>query len=213
MDLAGAFDRDHRAPDGSCMTWIPLVLVAATAFVLVIVERPGVLITILAVQYASVAWLSSLALPPQVAAVKVVAGMITCGVLALTVAGSRWPEEAESGVASQAFRVIAAVLILAAAIGIGQTNWMRVPDIRPEAIMAAAILMSLGLLQLGLFRSPLRVSIGLITLMSGFEIAYSVIEPALAILALLASVHIGLAMVVSYLTLVAQPPDLAEGQE
>lgn len=79
--------------------------------------------------------------------------------------------------------------------------------------MAAAILMSMGLLQLGLFRSPLRVVIGLITLLSGFEIAYSVIEPALAILALIASVHIGLAMVASYLTLVARPPGLAEGGE
>ncbi|MFV1859736.1 MAG: hypothetical protein ACC647_10370 [Anaerolineales bacterium] len=192
------------------MTWIPLLLVAATAFALIIVERPGFQIGILAVQYAAVAWLTALALPPQVAAVKVVAGMIASGVLALTVAGSR--PAAESG-AGRAFRVIAAILILAAAIGIGQTNWMRVPDIRPEAIMAAAILMSMGLLQLGLFRGALRVVIGLITLLSGFEIAYSVIEPALAILALLASVHIGLAMVVSYVTLVAQPPGLAEGEE
>ncbi len=156
------------------------------------------------------AWLTSLALPPQVAAVKLVAGMITCGVLALTVAGSRSPSESGSG---KAFRAIAAILIMGAAIGIGRANWMRIPDIRPEAIMAATILMSMGLLQLGLFRTPLRVCIGLITMLSGFEIAYAVIEPALAILALLASMHIGLAMVVSYLTLVAHPSGLAEGGE
>ncbi len=192
------------------MNWIPLALVAVTAFALIVVERPGLQIAILATQYASVAWLSSLALPPQVAAVKVVAGMITCGVLALTVAGSQSSDESISG---RAFRVIAAILIMGAAIGVGRTNWMRIPDIRPEAIMAAAILMSMGLLQLGLFRTPLRVCIGLITLLSGFEIAYAVIEPSLAILALLASVHIGLAMVVSYLTLVARPSGLAEGGE
>ncbi len=192
------------------MNWVPLALVAATAFALVIVERPGIQIAILAAQYASVAWLTSLALPPQVAAVKLVAGMITCGVLALTVAGSRPPRESGSG---KAFRAIAAILIMGAAIGIGRANWMRIPDIRPEAIMAATILMSMGLLQLGLFRTPLRVCIGLITILSGFEIAYAVIEPALAILALLASMHIGLAMVVSYLTLVAHPSGLAEGGE
>jgi hypothetical protein len=192
------------------MTWIPLILVAATAFALIIVDRPGLQIGILAVQYAAVAWLSALALPPQVAAVKVVAGMITCGVLALTVAGSRM---SDASIAGRAFRIMAAVLILTAAIGIGQANWMRVPDIRQEAVMAAAILMSMGLLQLGLFRTPLRVCFGLITLLSGFEIAYSVIEPALAILALLASVHIGLALVVSYLTLIARPAELAEGHE
>lgn len=195
------------------MTWIPLVLVAATAFTLIVVERPAIQIGILAIQYSSVAWLTSLALPPQVAAVKLVAGLIACGVLALTVAGSRLAAESASGIAGRAFRGIAAILIVAAAFGIGQTNWMRVPDIQPEAIMAAAVLMSMGLLQLGLFRTPLRMSIGLITLLSGFEIAYSVIEPALAILALLASVHIGLAIVVSYLSLVARPFITEEGGE
>jgi len=195
------------------MTWIPIILVAATAFALIVVERPAIQIGILAIQYSSVAWLTSLALPLQVAAVKLVAGLIACGVLALTVAGSRLAAESAPGIAGRAFRVIAAILIMAAAIGLGQTNWMRVPDIRPEAIMAVAILMSMGLLQLGLFRTPLRMSIGLITLLSGFEIAYSVIEPALAILALLASVHIGLAIVVSYLSLVAGSPGIVEGSE
>ena len=195
------------------MNWIPLVLVAATATALVVVERPGIQIGILAIQYASVAWFTSLAIPPQVAAVKLVAGLIVSGILALTAAGSRPAAESATGIAGRAFRLIAAILIMAAAIGIGQTNWMRAPDIQPEAIMAAAILMSMGLLQLGLFRNPLRVSIGIITLLSGFEIAYSVIEPALAILALLASVHIGLAIVVSYLSLVAGPPDLVGGGE
>jgi hypothetical protein len=185
-----------------------MALAAATAFALIIVERPGIQIGILAAQYAAVAWLSALALPPQVAVVKVVAGMITCGVLALTAAGSRMQDGSATGVAGRAFRAIAGVLIVAAAIGIGQTNWMRVPDIQQEAAMAAALLMSLGLLQLGLFRTALRVCIGLITVLSGFEIAYSVIEPALAILALLASVHIGLALVVSYLTLMTRSPEL-----
>ena len=210
LDSACSPNRDCGAAGCDCMNWIPLVLVAVTAFALIVVERPGLQIAILATQYASVAWLSSLALPPQVAVVKVVAGMITCGVLALTVAGSQSSDESSSG---RAFRVIAAILIMGAAIGVGRTNWMRIPDIRPEAIMAAAILMSMGLLQLGLFRTPLRVCIGLITVLSGFEIAYAVIEPALAILALLASVHIGLAMVVSYLTLVARQSGLAEGGE
>jgi len=136
--------------------------------------------------------------------------MITCGVLALTMAGSYSLTDRGSGLA---FKAIAAILIMGAAIGIGQTNWMGIPDISQEATLAAAILMSMGLLQLGLFRIPLRVCIGLVTLLSGFEIAYSVIEPSLAILALLASVNIGLALVVSYLTLVARPPSLTEGEE
>ncbi len=101
------------------MNWVPLALVAATAFALVIVDRPGFQIAILAAQYASVAWLTSLALPPQVAAVKLVAGMITCGVLALTVAGSRSPGESGAG---KAFRAVVGLLIMVAAIVRGLGN-------------------------------------------------------------------------------------------
>lgn len=79
--------------------------------------------------------------------------------------------------------------------------------------MGATILLAMGLLQLGLFGSSLRVGIGLMTLLSGFEIAHSVIEPALAVLALLASVNIGFATVVSYLMLVAGQVAYPEGPE
>ena len=68
------------------MNWLPVILAAMAAFFLIVIERLGIQIGILAVQYVAVAWLTSLALPPQVAAVKLVAGLIASGVLALTVA-------------------------------------------------------------------------------------------------------------------------------
>jgi hypothetical protein len=64
--------------------------------------------------------------------------------------------------------------------------------------------MGLGLLQIGITEEPLRVGAGLLTLLSGFEIAYSSIEPSLAVVALLAAVHLGIALVVSYLLLVVR---------
>jgi hypothetical protein len=41
-----------------------------------------------------------------------------------------------------------------------------------------------------------------LTVLSGFEIAYASVEPSLAVLALLAMVHIGISLIVSYLVLV-----------
>ena len=190
-----------------------MAFVSITSFSLMLIERQGVRIAILAIQYAAVAWLSALALPPQVSAVKLVAGLIACGVLALTVAGLRTRSAISSEFVGRSFRALAGVLILAAAIGFGRSNWMRIPDISPEAIMAASVLMAMGLLQLGLSGTAMRIAIGLMTLLSGFEIAYSVVEPALVVLALLASVHIGIATVVSYLLLVAHPPDRWEAAE
>jgi len=73
------------------------------------------------------------------------------------------------------------------------------------------VMLTMGLLQLGLSGSAFRVCVGLMTLLSGFEVVYSLIEPSLAVLALIASVHIGLALVASYLGLVSAPPEDVPG--
>jgi hypothetical protein len=49
------------------------------------------------------------------------------------------------------------------------------------------------------------------TLLSGFEIVYGLIEPSLAVLALIASIHIGLALVASYLGLISGTPEEMQG--
>jgi hypothetical protein len=64
------------------------------------------------------------------------------------------------------------------------------------------MLLVTGILILGLFDSAFRVGIGLLVLLAGFDILYSSVEPSLAIVALLALVHIGIAWVVSYLLLI-----------
>jgi hypothetical protein len=185
------------------MSEIPVVLAGSTAILLSLLSNRIAQIATLGVQYVAVAWLSSMALPPQVAAVKLVGGLIACGILATTAARGEPHPVLSRATARTRFRIAASVLVLVAAAGIGQANWMQIPEIRPAAIRGSTVLISMGLLHLGLFGTPFRIAIGLITLLSGFEIAYSVIEPSLAVLALLASVHIGLAMVVTYLDLIA----------
>ncbi len=64
--------------------------------------------------------------------------------------------------------------------------------------MGSTILMGLGLLQVSFSDSTLRVGTGLMTLVSGFEIVYGSIEPSLAVLSLLGSLHLGFALVLSY---------------
>ena len=60
--------------------------------------------------------------------------------------------------------------------------------------------MGFGFLQFGFNERPFRVGIGLFSMLSGFEIAYAKIEPSLAVIALLAAIHIGIALVVGYLS-------------
>lgn len=169
-------------------------------------------IGLLAIQYAAVAWLTGLSLPLQVAAVKLVAGMIACGILAVSESKQERPlSQAVGREFGTTFRLFASGLGLVAAFGLGQRNWFEVPDISEEAILGSTVLLTMGLLQLGLSGSPFRVCLGLMTLLSGFEVVYSLIEPSLAVLALIASIHIGLALVASYLGLVGATPEDLQG--
>lgn len=57
----------------------------------------------------------------------------------------------------------------------------------------------MGLLQLSLTSNPLRVIIGILTSLSGFEILYAAIETSTLVTGLLAVVTLGLALVGAYL--------------
>lgn len=181
-----------------------VLTVSATALLLTLLTGRVARIGLLAVQYAAVAWLTGLSLPLQVAAVKVVAGLIACGILAVSESRrDRSGSELAIREFGAPFRLFASALGLVAAFGLSQRNWFEVPDISWDALLGSTVLLTMGLLQLGLSGSPFRVCLGLMTLLSGFEIVYGVIEPSLAVLALIASIHIGLALVASYLSLVS----------
>jgi hypothetical protein len=182
--------------------YLPAMGAGLVAGLLILVEARSVRLALLAIQYLAVALLSALALPLNVAMVKWVAGLMSCGILALTfsrLTGVREAPIQEVVPAGRWFRLLAILLVGSAALGLARTDLLGVPEIQPAANLGASLLMGLGLLQIGLSQARLRVGIGLMTLISGFEIAYCVVEPSLAVLALLGSIHIGLAMVISFL--------------
>jgi xanthosine utilization system XapX-like protein len=56
------------------------------------------------------------------------------------------------------------------------------------------LLVGMGLLQLGINAQPFRVILGLLTIMSGFEILYAAVESSTLVAALLSAVNLGLAL-------------------
>jgi len=188
------------------------LIVSGTALLLTVFTGRVARIGLLAIQYAAVAWLTGLSLPLQVAAVKLVAGMIACAILAVSESKQQQaPAQPAGREFGTTFRLFASGLGLVAAFGLGQRNWFEVPDLREEAILGSTVLLTMGLLQLGLSGSAFRVCLGLMTLLSGFEVVYGLIEPSLAVLALIASIHIGLALVASYLGLISGAPEEVQG--
>jgi hypothetical protein len=193
------------------MTWleelaiVASIAVALTGALLILSDNRRLLLATLAAQYVFVAWLVGLSLPLQVAAAKLVAGLLACAIIAVALASVGWsdqfmtPETIPSGMI---FRTIAVCLVLLTALGLGGDIWSALPKISTVASYGATFLIAMGLLQLGFQEEPVKVGIGLLTIISGFEVAYTTIEPSLAVMALLATVHLGIAVVVSYLLLI-----------
>jgi hypothetical protein len=204
------------------VTWIwelsilPALAVALTAGLLVVMDDRRHTLVVLAVQYLLATWLSALALPLGVAAVKLVTGLVACSVLWVSLADRGWrrPEDAPGALpVGHAFRWIAVLLVAIVAFAVGKDGWDAIPALAPNAALGAMQLFTLGVLQLGITEDTLRAGTGILTVLSGFEVAYAAVEPSLAVVALLASVHVGIALVISYLLVGLGPSAAGEKEE
>jgi hypothetical protein len=187
-------------------SYIPVIGVAVTGILLVLSDRRVSILIIVAVQYLLASLLVWATLSLQVAAARLVTGLVVTAILGLAVRsvgmGTRF-SRSRILPTGRAFRLISALLIAVAAIGIARGPWVDILEL-PEVISLGALVMAgLGLLQVGLFDAPLRIGVGLLTIIAGFEVAYGLIEPSLAITALFALVNVGIALVTSYLVMLA----------
>ena len=181
---------------------VPMVLLFLTGSALALL-RPGPRsILILLAQYISVSWLSITSLPAAGVYAKLITGILVCVILHL---GVRLIEddpvnfEDQRISANLSFRVIALLLVTVASVSVARSNLFAQFEISIEANVGASFLIASSLLNLGLGTEQLRSGIGLLTLISGGELIYSFIEPSLALIALLAMVHLGIVLVISYI--------------
>jgi hypothetical protein len=176
-----------------------LAFIAAT--VLLISWDWRISIFSLGLQYLCVFVLISLSWPMETAAVKVVAGWMAGAVLGLALINL--PQENINRkpvlISDIAFRLLAAILAGLFAFTGGARLVIWLPEIDVQAAYGTMILVSLGLLQLGLTSHPFRVVLGLLTILSGFEILYAGVESSILITGLLAIVTLGLAIVGAYM--------------
>ncbi len=183
---------------------IATILSGITAGVIIVSVDHRLRLGMLALQYLCVTILNTLALPLQIAVIKLIAGWLACIVLGITIAQSGW-YRADSGRGALptgwVFRMIAVLLVSTSAIGIGQFTLFDFLGIQKISNASTLLLIGLGILQIGLAAQPIGFGVGLLTILSGFEILYSSLEPSLAVMALLASIHVGIALAVSIITI------------
>ncbi len=179
--------------------------IAVTGSLLVLLDNRRLLVFTLAVQYALVSWIITFTLNVQVAAAKLVAGMVSCAILFIyvrSVKGNTADDLSRTIPFNRIFRILAVLLVLLVGIGVSAVNLVNFEGIPSEVGLGTALLVCLSFLHLGLCDEPLRVGIGLLTFLAGFELTYTILEPSLAVVGLLACVHIGIALVCGYLLLI-----------
>lgn len=180
---------------------ISVLVVAITSIGLLLSHNWRIIIALIAIQYAGVALLTSSSWPMELSIAKMVAGWMAGAVLGVAAANtpSEWKSEKRHWPSGIIFRLLAALMVLITVLsGVSKVGEMF-PQLTINTLSGGLILISMGLLHLGMTAHPLRISIGLLTLLAGFEVIYAAVESSTLVTGLLAGVNLGLGLVGAYL--------------
>jgi hypothetical protein len=185
--------------------WIAVVTILFTSLGLLLARDWRWSITLLAIQYIAMFVLALQHWPLGMASVKVVAGWMAAAILGMTRSGLSNENLAEENVwpRGRLFRLFAAGIVVIIVAGVTPSVDTIMADAGFAVTTGSLLLAGMGLLHLGITAHILRVTIGLMTVLAGFEILYSTVEGSVLVAALLAVINLGLALVGSYLLIAA----------
>jgi hypothetical protein len=196
------------------ISWIAVGLLLVTSIGLLLSRDWRWSLGFLAAQYLGMFWLVTLHWPFGLASIKLVTGWMasaTLGVTRLNLAEhegtdeSAWPQ-------GGLFRLFAAAIVVILVIASTPQVETIIPGVSRPVIAGGLLLLGMGLLQLGLTTEVLRVILGLLTVMAGFELLYATVETSILLAGLLTVVNLGLALAGAYL-MTAAPSEESEDLE
>ena len=183
-------------PDWFIMVgFIIIILAALTA---TIFHNWRITLIALAVQYLGITIILSLSASIGISIIKLIVGWMSCAVLGITCLSQNHLDAnlRKTIFSQQLFRLIAGILIIVVVLSLlpilSQTFLSEVPN---TILLSTFILMTLGLLQLGMTTSSFFVIAGLLTFFSGFELLYSILESSSLVVGLLTVINLGLVLV------------------
>ena len=180
--------------------WLAAILLALTTIGLLLSRDWRWSLGLLAAQYFAAFWLLLTHWSLTMSAAVLVTGWMAVAVLGMTqldvktdpVSETSWPEGA-------LFRVFAAGLVLITVTSAAQPVNVWLPSAGLPQVWGGLVLIGMGFLHLGLTVHPLRITLGLLITLTGFEILYASLENSILVSGLLAVVTLGLALTGSYL--------------
>lgn len=181
------------------LSWTVILLITATSVGILLARDWRWLIIFLSAQYVGVFILTLQHWPLGMATVKVMAGWMGAAILGMTHTNMDEEEISDSLPQGRSFRLVAAGVVGLIAV----SGAARVDAMMADAGLAVAagglLLIAMGALHLGVTDQPMRVTVGLMTVLAGFEVLYSAVETSVLVAALLAVINLGLTLAGSYL--------------
>jgi hypothetical protein len=197
----------------SVLAWFAVLLITVTSIGLLLARDWRWLIIYLSAQYFGMLILTLQHWPLGMASVKVVAGWMSAAILGMTRSGLPREDRAErSNVLPRGrlFRLFAAAIVLIIVSSVTPRVDVIMADAGFAVTSGSLLLIGMGLLHLGVTNHILRVTIGLMTALSGFEILYATVENSVLVAGLLAIINLGLALAGSYLLIASNAEEGAE---
>jgi hypothetical protein len=195
----------------SILAFPAVALVTMTSLALLLSRDWRWSILALAIQYAGVFVLVSISWSVEMSVTKIVAGWMSGAVLgiAMQTVPESWREAENFSPSGRVFRLFTAALAGITVFSITPYVVKWIPGITQAQAWGGLTLIAMGLLHLGLTAQPLRVVIGLLTLLAGIDIFYAAIVSSTLVAGLLAAINLALSLTGAYLII---NPSLEEAE-
>jgi len=191
------------------LAWSAAGVVAATATGVLVARDWRWNLGFMAAQYLGAAALASTHWPIGMAAALLVTGWMTVAALGMTLTAlppqseftdKSWPQ-------GRAFRLFMAGMIFVLAAGLTPRVQTSMAGVEPPVIAGSILLAGIGFLQLGTSSQIARIMLGLLTVLTGFEVFYAAVEGSILVAGMLSVVILGLGLAGAYLLNASIPED------
>jgi hypothetical protein len=191
-------------------SWFVVLLILATSGTLLIQRDWRLQLGALALQYLAALWLVTRHLPLAMGSAKLVTGWMVVAALGMTRLGLSTIAEEEGrsfSLRGHWFPVVLVGIVAIATAGATPRIEAVIPGLGLQVIAGSLLLIGSGLIQLSITSDILRVIIGLLSMLAGFEIIYAGVESSILVAGLLAVTNLGLGLVGCYLLLADSSQD------
>jgi hypothetical protein len=184
------------------ISWISVGLILCTSIAILINRDWRLSLGALALQYIAAFWLVTRHLPFVMGSAKLITGWMVVAALGMTRLGipAAEDEKEESFLPrGKWFRAILVCVVAFVTAGATPLIESAIPGLGWQVIAGSLLLIGAGVIHLGMTSDPLNVILGLLTILTGFEILYAAIESSILVAGLLAVTNLGLGITGSYL--------------